>query len=605
MAADLLQAPACQRAGYWHRQVGSSRPPRNHSDGLVLVPRPPHCGEGGCSRGARQGRVAPHNHDIAGRHLSEVTSRSAPDRLADYERPGEPRRARPRMTATKVIFDLVAAQSPSYRGRGVARYSTDFALAITAHHPELVGAVVLHPELEVPEPLGDLAKWVSTEPNWDEAAVLHISSAFEPEVPVSTYWPREAARHGLLTAVTLYDLIPDLFPGWYLEDPGLRRRWRCCREVVRAADRVLTLSESARRDAISLLGIPEARVITVGTGTSSAFCRPQSRDAAFELARAGVEGLEKGFVVYNGAFNPRKNLDRLLEAYATLPREIVDAHQLVVVGEAPPLTRNHYLVMAERLGVGGRVLIPGFVPEEVLVALYQSATLAVYPSLYEGYGLPLIESLACGAPTIAGNNSSLSEVLPREALFEAQDAGAIAEAMLRALTDERFRAKLLSLTERPLPRWQDVADRAAAVFEEMLRLASKLPPRWRKRPQLAVVAPPASILGALGELASCDTFSFAGSEKGALAWRTLPALDRWRGGYDAVVFFPSGNSDRQLKQIGRFGATWRGLSIAVAKGTSSPKVSKLSRAGVKVLQPAASPAATAKLVLEALGFPHK
>ena len=111
-------------------------------------------------------------------------------------------------------------------------------------------------------------------------------------------------------------------------------------------------------------------------------------------------------------FNPRKNVDGLMKGYASLPPELVARHQLVIVCEAPPLTRNHYLVMAKELGVGGHVLIPGFVPEEVLVALFQSAELAVYPSLYEGYGLPVIDSLACGAPTIAGDNSSLRESSP-------------------------------------------------------------------------------------------------------------------------------------------------------------------------------------------------
>jgi len=516
------------------------------------------------------------------------------------------------MSGTKVIFDLVAAQSPSYRGRGIARYSLEFARAMATYHAELVGAVVLHPELEAPEALDELAKWATSEPDWQEGAVLHISSAFEPEVPVRTYWPREAARHGLLTSVTLYDLIPDLFPGWYLEDPGLRRRWRCCREVVRVADRVFTLSESARQDAISLLGVPPPRVTVVGAGTSAAFQRAGSADAAFELARSSVEGLEKGFLVYNGAFNPRKNVDRLLEAYASMPRELVDAHQLVVVGDAPPLTRNHYLVMAKQLGVGGRVLIPGFVNEDVLVALYQSTALAVYPSLYEGYGLPLIESMACGAPTIAGNNSSLAEILPREALFEAQDAGAIAQAIVRALTDEGFRAKLLALTERELPTWEAVADRAAGVFEEMARLASKLPPRWRKRPQLALFGLPPELEEALGEVASYDSFALGAAPADGLSWGAFAELDRWRGGYDAAMFClpgvgPKEIGRKEIRAIERFATTWPGRKLALSGGASSgggkasaPKFSRLRRSGVELLETAASPAETARLVIEAL-----
>ena len=91
-------------------------------------------------------------------------------------------------------------------------------------------------------------------------------------------------------------------------------------------------------------------------------------------------------------------------------------------------------------------------PEEVLVSLYQCAELAVFPSLYEGYGLPVVESMACGAPTMAGDNSSLQEILPRDARFQPADPGAIAEAIVRGLTDKPFRERLLALAgQRPRP----------------------------------------------------------------------------------------------------------------------------------------------------------
>jgi glycosyltransferase involved in cell wall biosynthesis len=536
-----------------------------------------------------------------------------------------------------VIFDLVAAQSPSYRGRGIARYSSDFVRAMVAHHPDLVAAIVLHPELEPPEGLEDLAEWVTSAPPWGAAAVLHISSAFEPEVPVRTFWPREAAAHGLLTAVTLYDLIPELFPGWYLEDPGLRRRWRCCREVVRVADHVFTLSESARRDAIGVLGIPSERVTVIGNAPAPSFHPAESPQAAFAVAKAGVEDLEEGFIVYLGAFNPRKNVDGLVRAYASLPRDLIEAHQLVVVGEAPPLTRNHYLVMAKELGIDGRLLIPGFVPDTTLVSLYQSAALAVYPSLYEGFGLPLVESMACGAPTIAGDNSSLVEILPREARFEAEDPGAIAEAITKALTDDAFRARLLALTKRKPPTWAEVADRAAGVFEEMAHRASRRPRRWRTRPQLALVGLPDEVASALAMLASCDSFApppgganeaGSGAElpvtsdsspckpggddggdsreamPGLLPWRTFDKLDPWRGGYDAVVLQPSALKGESLKELERLAAARHARVVALARDTRQKSeqraLSKLKRAGAEVLEVGGSPAETARMVAEAI-----
>jgi glycosyltransferase involved in cell wall biosynthesis len=523
------------------------------------------------------------------------------------------------VTRRGVIFDLVAAQSPSYRGRGIARYSTELVRAMVQYHPELVSSIVFHPELGPIDGTDDLADWLTSSPDWAEGSVLHMGSVIEPEVPVRVYWPREASAHRLYTAVTLYDLIPELFPGWYLQDPGLRRRWRCCLEVVRQADAILTLSASTKQDTVGLLGVPEGRVAVVGGGTSPVFRRPESRKEAFKVARKGVKGLKEGFLVYNGAFNPRKNVDGLVRGYASLPAELVKRHQLVIVCEAPPLTRNHYLVMAKELGVEGRVLIPGFVPEEVLVALFQSTELAVYPSLYEGYGLPVIDSLACGAPTIAGDNSSLREILPREARFEPTDPGAIGAAIVRALTDKPFRERLTALTNMEPPSWASVADKAAVVFEELLRRSLRYRPAWRTRPQLALIGVPAKLAAALEPLASLDQFCGVSEIPGEepvlelsqcpedagqlISYAALSSLDRWRGGYDAVVTWVPGPPSALgtatpsaagpfLGGIERLAKAWPGRTVALvdekldgAEGTLSEPLTalRLEGAGVTVV----------------------
>ena len=525
-----------------------------------------------------------------------------------------------------VIFDLVAAQSPSYKGRGIARYTVELTRAIVKRHPELVSSVVVHPELEPPEGTDDLADWLTTKPDWAAASVVHLSSAFEPEVPVRVYWPREATAHRLLMSVTLYDLIPDVFPGWYLEDPGLRRRWRCCREVVRTADAVLTPSQSAKADAVGLLGVPENRVSVIGSGTAPAFRRPESRQRSLEVAKRGVPGLQKGFIVYNGAFNPRKGVDNLLEGYASLPSDLVRRHQLVIVCEAPPLTRNHYLVMAKRLGVEDRLLIPGFVPEEVLVSLYQCAELAIFPSLYEGYGLPVVESMACGAPTMAGDNSSLQEILPRDARFQPADPGAIAEAIVRGLTDKPFRERLVALANQRPPTWEAVADKAAGVFEELLRRSSRYRPGWRRRPQFALVGVPRALADAVAAHANVDRYEApangaykspgehkaaehpgeghegegrkagqesagqqeagaqeaggqeagaqeagaqeAGAQEGVdqdgpLPLSALAKIDPWRGGYDAIIGWVPELAGREAKVVERLAAEWPGRVVAL------------------------------------------
>jgi glycosyltransferase involved in cell wall biosynthesis len=547
------------------------------------------------------------------------------------------------MTGRGVIFDLVAAQSPSYRGRGIARYSTELVRAMVRVRPDLVAAIVLHPELPVPEGLDDLADWLTDEPDWASASVLHLSSVFELEVPVRTFWPREASANRLLTAVTLYDLIPDLFPGWYLQDPGLRRRWRCCREVVRAADTVLTPSESAKQDTIALLGLPSARVEVIGSGTSPAFRPPISRKAAFEAARQSVDGLQERFIIYNGAFNRHKNVDNLINGYASMPARLIDQHQLVIVCEAPPLTRNHYLVMAQQMGLEGRVLITGFVPEDVLVNLHQSAALGVFPSYYEGYGLPVIESMACGTPNIAADNSSIREILPREARFQVDDPWAIAEALERGLTDTSFRKRLIALADHEPPTWQEVAEKAGAAFDRLLGRARRSRPGWRRLPLLALVGTPPELADTAAAMSRFDRFELPGGSgasstqtdgpvrspaapdaslapEAALApsqgapdegppipYRSFKRLDAWRGGYDAVVTWVSERSPASLEAMEVLAPSWPGRCIALVdagnQDFTDAALSTLMNLGVRsvVLDDAADWQQTARLVIEAAG----
>jgi glycosyltransferase involved in cell wall biosynthesis len=494
------------------------------------------------------------------------------------------------MNEGRVVLDLVAPQSPSYRERGIARHGLDFANALVDRHADLIDRILLHPELP---PVGGLEHLIESGKARTDldgigpGGIFHVTSAFEPELPIRSLWPRAVSAQRMRLVVTVYDLIPDIFPDMYLVDPGLRRRWRACRELARVADHVFTLSESGADDVVRLLGVPESRVSVIGAGCDARFRRPGSTADALKTAQAGVEGLGDHFVVYNGAIDPRKNLDRLVQAFAKLPAGVRSRWQLVLVCRADPLQRNHYLVMAEALGVSGQLLLPGYVSDATLVALYQTADLSVFPSLYEGYGLPVVEAQACGAPVIAADNSSLREMVSPEARFDAMDVEAISSAMNRALTNDQLRADLLAEAHRPPPTWAEVADRSAEVYQDLLDRdrGCHLTPGWHHELTVAIVSPLpgakptgdpyvdaaaayAESLAAAFETAVArvdrfadgedrysadgedrysadgeDRYSADGDAAGPstrpphrrLRPRALPRMDRWRAGYDLVV----------------------------------------------------------------------
>ena len=475
-----------------------------------------------------------------------------------------------------VVLDLQAAQSPTYRERGVARYALDFAAALVRTVPELVDQVLLRPDLppvtDLPPALADGP--LTTRARWDRpGGVFHALSPFDIGTPVREIWPREASRTGRRLVVTVYDLIPELFPDTYLADPGVRRQYRARRELVRAADHVVTLSGSAADDVADRLGIPDHRITVVGASCSEAFRPGDPGERPAELARAQVPGLGERTVVYNGAVEPRKNMEGLIRAFARLPDPVRHRHQLVLVCRLDPLERNHYDVLGRSLGLtGGELLLTGLVSDTTLVHLYRSAALVAYPSFYEGYGLPVAEAMACGAPVVASDTSSLRELVAPEATFDPSDPAAIARSLERGLVDEAFRRQLLQWSARPRPTWSDVAERAADVYRVLSTEPGGTGPRrpaaWRRRPCVALVTPwpPATtgvasysrrLAGALADTVEVDVFldgdgaeeSRVEPEFTAYPARALPLVDSVRGGYEAVIAC-IGNSEHHAAALG-------------------------------------------------------
>ena len=390
-----------------------------------------------------------------------------------------------------MTIDLQAAQSPHYRDRGIARYSCDFTEALAASRPDLVHQVLLNPRLPAIERLDRLVGTVPvlTEPQWQSGGIFHLISPYELDTPIGELWPRAASRHGVRLVVTVYDLIPEVLPHIYLQAPGLRRRYRARHQLVRAADHVLTISDSASADVVRYLGIPEDRVTSIGAGVTPGFTPPADRAAAAADTRKAVPGLTDPYVVYNGAIEPRKNVEALVEAFAQAPPDVRSRWQLVIVCSLKPNQRNHLEVLARRLGIEGRLVLAGYVPDATLRLLYQGCDLMMFPSLYEGYGLPIAEALACGAAVIASGTSSMQELVAPSATFDPSSIDSMAGALSRALTDQALRAELHAWAHRPIQTWSDVAAKAAAVYEKVLAMPGAARHRWRSTPRVAMVTP--------------------------------------------------------------------------------------------------------------------
>jgi len=237
---------------------------------------------------------------------------------------------------------------------------------------------------------------------------------------------------------------------------------------ARAARQIIAVSAATARDVVQHSGVSAAKVRVVYHGYDDARFVPVVDEAAIAAAkvRLGLQATES-YVLYVGTIQPRKNLTRLVEAFAA--SGCAGDYRLVLGGKRGWLSDEIYAT-ASRLGLQNRVLFPGYLNDDDLPALYSGATLFAFPSLYEGFGLPVLEAMAAGTPVLAANASSLPEIVGDAAVqCDPQDTASIAAALHWALSDANLRS---SLRQRGLQQaqqfsWRRCATETLAVLEEV------------------------------------------------------------------------------------------------------------------------------------------
>lgn len=262
------------------------------------------------------------------------------------------------------------------------------------------------------------------------------------------------------TVVTIHDLgylhFPEAHPPRQRLELHLSTAWN-----ARTATRVIAISETTRADLLQRYRVPPERIRVVHHGVEPRFCPTVDPQA---VARCG---LPPRYLLYLGTLQPRKNLERLVQAYARLP---VDAPPLVLAG-ARGWYYERIAAAIAAAGLEGRVLLPGYIPDEAVPAVISAAVALVYPSLYEGFGLPALEAMACGTPVIAARASSLPEVVGEAGLLvDPRRVEEIAAAMQQLLADGSLRAELgrRGRERAALFSWERCARETLSVLDEAL-----------------------------------------------------------------------------------------------------------------------------------------
>lgn len=279
-------------------------------------------------------------------------------------------------------------------------------------------------------------------------------------------------------ALTQHDLIPLVMQEYYLPPGPFKDYYFRKLDEAKSAELFFAISEYARDEAVALLGVDQDRVVTISSGVGEVFLssgEAQQEDSSV-LARFG---LSPGFFLYApGGFDVRKNLERFLRAFALLPSEIRAKHPLVLASRLDIGRREVLAGLARASGIReAELILTDFVSDRELISLYRACQAYVFPSLHEGFGLPVLEAMACGAPVIGSNCTGIPEAVGlEEALFDPYVEESIAHKMLQVVMDESFRQRLLAHGARHVTgfSWEKSAKVAVqSIYERSERMKAR------------------------------------------------------------------------------------------------------------------------------------
>ncbi|MDI6757345.1 MAG: glycosyltransferase family 1 protein [Endomicrobiia bacterium] len=304
---------------------------------------------------------------------------------------------------------------------------------------------------------------------WDKLGVNYPPIEFlsgDADVFHSVSYRSPVTRRAKL-AVTLFDLTVIKNPLLYPDSVEPFRKWVL--KSAERADKIITISESSKNDIVELLRVPKEKVAVTYLAPDER-CRPIDDKEKIDAALRGY-GISYPYILYVGTLGRNKNLPVLVRAFKMFKDRIKSSHKLVIAG-ASAWKSEEITGAIDECGLGTHVIMPGYVPEEILPLLYNGCQMFAYVSLYEGFGLPPLEAMSCGKPVIVSRTSSLPEVTGDAGLgVDPENAEEIADAMYKIASDPDLRVVLSgkSVSRAGEFSWRKCAADTMEVYRSLCR----------------------------------------------------------------------------------------------------------------------------------------
>lgn len=286
--------------------------------------------------------------------------------------------------------------------------------------------------------------------------------------------PTSFTRKKIKIVCTIYDLIPFIFPDEFKKIYPLDYRLALQQGLynLKRVDAVITISHNSKKDIQSLTGIPPEKIKVIYCGVRDEFLQVNTELNEKKKLPGHIKsryGLYKEYILYVGGFEPRKNVINLIKGYYSLVKEYKIQCDLVLAGNGFLFSSQGEKIkdLISELRIDKRVKLLGFVPDQDIKALYQGSSLFAFLSLYEGFGLPVLEAMACSIPVVSSNRSSLPEVIGEAGiLVDPENVGAISQGMYKGLVDTSLRKNLIEKGKNRVKNfsWEKAAKETLALY---------------------------------------------------------------------------------------------------------------------------------------------